>query len=44
MNEQELKVKRVRTTAEAVGLAFFYLGMLAFLVYAILGLANSGVL
>lgn len=44
MNEQDFKIKRVRTTAEVVGLAFFYLGMLAFFVYAILGLVNSGAL
>ena len=42
MNALNIRLKRVRTTREAVGLGFFYVGMLTFFMYAILRLVISG--
>ena len=42
MNAMNIRLKRVRTMREAVGLGFFYVGMLAFFMYAILRLVISG--
>lgn len=37
MRENLANGRRVRTAAEAFGLGFFYFGMLAFFLYAVLG-------
>jgi hypothetical protein len=39
---EQIRIKRVRTTKEAVGLGVFYAGMLAFFLYAILNLVAAG--
>ena len=42
MNVLNIRLKRVRLSREAVGLGFFYAGMLAFFAYAIVTLIRSG--
>ena len=44
MNAINIRLKRVRTNREAVGLGFFYAVMLAFFIYAIVVLVRSGLL
>jgi hypothetical protein len=41
---RQARVRRVRTAAETLGLGFFYIGMVTFLLYALLELLQSGVL
>ncbi len=42
MNVLNIRLRRVRLSREAVGLGFFYAGMLAFFIYAIATLVSSG--
>jgi hypothetical protein len=42
MSERQIRLKRIRSTKEAVALGVFYAGMLAFFLYAILNLVDSG--
>ena len=44
MNALNIRLKRVRSNREAVGLGFFYVGMLAFFIYALVSLVRSGLL
>lgn len=44
MNALNIRLKRVRSTREAVGLGFFYVGMLAFFIYALVSLVRLGLL
>jgi len=44
MNAIHIRPKRVRSNREAVGLGFFYVGMLTFFIYALVSLMRSGLL
>jgi len=44
MNTLHIRLKRVRSSREAVGLGFFYTVMLAFFIYALVSLLRSGLI
>jgi hypothetical protein len=44
MNAINIRLKRFRSNREAIGLGFFYAGMLAFFIYALVTLLRSALL
>ena len=44
MNALNIRLKRVRSNREAVGLGFFYVVMLAFFIYVLVSLVRTGLL